>query len=234
MTARELWRLQLLSEGDGPFAQQTLLGWGIIGSNVDHDDSATCHRITSESMIDIKDIGSGGTVPGFEAKSTFDSTDSPMINDKYDPYEIEAHADELIDRKLSYDDFKFLDIMEKNICVNDDGHFEMPLPFKTTTDPIMPNNKEIALKRLNGLKIRMKSHEQYKQEYVDFMEGIIDKGYAEKCTTEPEEGKVWYIPHHGVFHPTKKKLRVVFDCACEFLGSSLNDKLLSGPDLTGI
>ena len=37
------------------------------------------------------------------------------------------------------------------------------------------------------------------------MEGVIDKGYVEKCTTEPKEGKVWYIPHHGVFHPKKKK-----------------------------
>ena len=42
----------------------------------------------------------------------------------------------------------------------------------------------------------------------------------------------WYILHHGVYHPKKQKIRVVFDCSARFKGSSLNDELLSGPDLT--
>ena len=41
----------------------------------------------------------------------------------------------------------------------------------------------------------------------------------------------WYIPHQGVYHP-KKKIRVVFDCSAKFKGTSLNEHLLSGPDLT--
>ena len=44
---------------------------------------------------------------------------------------------------------------------------------------------------------------------------------------------LWYIPHHGVYHPKKPdKLRVVFDCSAEFQGHSLNRHLLQGPDLT--
>lgn len=43
----------------------------------------------------------------------------------------------------------------------------------------------------------------------------------------------WYLPHHAVFHPRKPdKLRVVFDCAAKFRGTSLNDQLMHGPDLT--
>ena len=39
--------------------------------------------------------------------------------------------------------------------------------------------------------------------------------------------RVWYIPHHGVYHKKKSgKIRVVFD------GFSLNQQLLQGPDLT--
>ena len=61
------------------------------------------------------------------------------------------------------------------------------------------------------------------------MEEIIRKGYAKKCTDE--YGK-WYIPHHGVYHPRKSKIWVVFGCGAQNTGVSLNSKLLQGPDLT--
>ncbi|XP_070566165.1 uncharacterized protein [Ptychodera flava] len=48
-----------------------------------------------------------------------------------------------------------------------------------------------------------------------------------------DDGRVWYIPHHGVYHPKKpEKIRVVFDCSAKFQGVSLNNLLLQGPDLT--
>ena len=48
-----------------------------------------------------------------------------------------------------------------------------------------------------------------------------------------EPGHIWYLPHHGVFHPKKpNKLRVVFDCSATFDGESLNHMLMQGPDLT--
>lgn len=46
------------------------------------------------------------------------------------------------------------------------------------------------------------------------------------------DGKVWYIPHHGVYHPVTQKLRVVFDCGASYKGTSLKEQLLQGPDLT--
>ncbi len=68
------------------------------------------------------------------------------------------------------------------------------------------------------------------------MENVIRKGYAEKVPPlkdEANEQKVWYIPHHGVYHPKKPtKIRVVFDCSAEFKNQSLNKHLLQGPDLT--
>ena len=73
-------------------------------------------------------------------------------------------------------------------------------------------------------------------EYVSFISEVIEKGYARKVSAEelpPEEGNVWYLPHHGVYHPKKpNSLRVVFDCSARYQGESLNDHLLQGPDLS--
>ena len=68
------------------------------------------------------------------------------------------------------------------------------------------------------------------------MKDMVDKGHAEKVPPEeisPANGRIWYIPHHGVYHPQKPdKIRVVFDPSLEFKGESLNKHLLQGPDLT--
>ena len=65
------------------------------------------------------------------------------------------------------------------------------------------------------------------------MADVISKKFARKVDEEFEEeaGGTWYIPHHGIYHPQKFKVRVVFDCSATFEGHSLNDKLIPGPDL---
>ena len=65
------------------------------------------------------------------------------------------------------------------------------------------------------------------------MNEVLSRGDAEEARTLDHEKDVkWYIPHHGVYRPKKNKIRVVFDCSVKFKGTSLNDHLLSGPDLT--
>ena len=70
------------------------------------------------------------------------------------------------------------------------------------------------------------------------MNNTFAKGFATKVAKEKvkvEEGKVWYLPHHRVYHPQKKeKIRVVFYCSCEYKGTSLSKELLQGPDLTNL
>ncbi len=69
---------------------------------------------------------------------------------------------------------------------------------------------------------------------MTFMEDIIARGDAEKVPeSEVTNQTTWYIPHHGVYHPQKPgKIRVVFDCSAKFQNTSLNEHLLTGPDLT--
>ena len=44
--------------------------------------------------------------------------------------------------------------------------------------------------------------------------------------------RTWYLPHHLVFNPNMPgKLRVVFDAAARYEGRSLNESLVTGPDL---
>ena len=49
---------------------------------------------------------------------------------------------------------------------------------------------------------------------------------------ECDKGKFWYIPHHGVHHSRKRTICILFDCAATFGGTSLNQELLQGPNLT--
>jgi hypothetical protein len=65
------------------------------------------------------------------------------------------------------------------------------------------------------------------------MNELFQRGYAELVPEDESNvgNKVWYIPHHGVYHPQKPdKLRVVFDCSASYRGESLNQHLLQGPD----
>ena len=87
------------------------------------------------------------------------------------------------ERSLSYEDRRFLSKVNEGIHQRCDDHYEMPLPFKQESI-MLPNKKEVALKRLNKLKGRLKSDSKYKADYLAFMSDIIGRGHAEKVPVE--------------------------------------------------
>ena len=123
--------------------------------------------------------------------------------------------------------------MEESVKL-ENGHYEIALPWKTYP-PNLKTNRTLAERRLELLKKRLRREPIVHQKYTAFMDDLLSKDYARKVTSE-EPGPLgihWFLPHHPVFNPQKPgKIRVVFDCSAKCHGTSLNDQLLQGPDLT--
>ncbi|KAL0163339.1 hypothetical protein M9458_042735, partial [Cirrhinus mrigala] len=207
----------ILGKGNEPYAIHTDLGWSIVGNSIpcNETDSASslCHRIT------VKEIPPSTPADAIRAlERDFKETDGK-------------------EKTVSQEDLVFLQKLEHGITQMENGHFEMPLPFKER--PQMPNNRQLAETRLNQLKRKFMKDENYKRDYMNYMNDIIKRGDAEKTDDSGPPGETWYIPHHGIYHPKKpERLRVVFDCSAKHKGTCLNEHLLNGPDminnLTGV
>nr|XP_054775363.1 uncharacterized protein LOC129283739 [Lytechinus pictus] len=215
----------------GPFAMQTDLGWSVIGM-VDHDCKENdpigiSHRTMVKVLPEEVQLDGHPTEVLFSCQST--------VREEIAPHQVvkllEADfAPERSQRPYSQNDTKFLRLMEEQIRVTDDGHYETPLPFKET-HPKLPNNRNMALKRLGSLKRKFEKDSEYHKLYTQKIRALIEKGYAEYVPNSSREADTfWYIPHHGVQQPNK--LRVVFDCSAQCNGEALNHHLLTGPDLT--
>ena len=213
-------------EDDEPWAVRTHLGWGIVGClNGGNEEEGMCHLV--------------GTGDGRQKRCHFAFRSqvrevSPL--EVLQVLESDFHETRRENKTgLSIQDQQFVKKMSEGLRRRDDGHFEMPLPLKNDRMSL-PNNKTVAMQRLKGLKTKLVRNESYRRDYTGFMAATLAKGYAEEVPSEElslNNGRVWYIPHHGVYHPQKKdKIRVVFDCSAEFRGNVLNSQLLQGPDLT--
>lgn len=138
-----------------------------------------------------------------------------------------------LQKRKGYQDIKFMEIVE-NSATLEDGHYSLKVPFKKDSVSLT-KNFSVAKQRLLSLKRKFLSNEQFYEEYTKYLYKVISKGYAEKVPSQQLDrgsGNVWYIPHHGVYHPRKRTLRVVFVCGAAFKGMSLNHQLLQGPNLT--
>ncbi|KAL4009499.1 hypothetical protein ACER0C_003351 [Sarotherodon galilaeus] len=211
--AVEPWQV-IASKNGGPYAVKTRLGWTISeplqGSS---SQRAACgliqvaaNRISVSKLDELWDQ---------QFKSDFPECER---NEK---------------QEMSREDLQFLEIATESATIVD-GHYSIALPLQNKRIK-MPNNRKVAEQRALHLKRKLERNTPFHAEYSAFMSNIITKGYAVKVPEKDlgrDDGKVWYLPHHGVYHPKKHKLRVVFDCGASYKGTTLNDQLLQGPNLT--
>ena len=231
---RALEPIQVIpSERGSPFAYKTRLGWCVVGplrqANInldvkcnriainDHPNSRSRHRFVPSTPI--KDLGIVEMLQGMYHHDFFESPNHAPTKPQSAPP----------NKDLSYNDVKFLRLMDNDVS-KEDGHYCLPLPIKG--NPHLPNNRTQAYRRLSSLQRRFAKNPPFQLHYKKFMEELLTNGYAREAQGEGPTGRTWYLPHHGVFSETKKKIRVVFDCGAEFKGESLNNHLISGPDLT--
>ena len=115
-------------------------------------------------------------------------------------------------QEVSYEDKKFIKMTNEE-TVKIGRHYQTPLPFRSR-EVHFPNNRSFTESRLVGTKGRMLRDKQLTMYYKGFMEELLLTGYARESTKLPNDGQVWYLPHHGTYHPSKpNQIRVVFDCS---------------------
>lgn len=217
---------------NSPFAHCRDLGWGVIGEvclGSVHKSTVNSYKTNvlesgrssifepCPSFIHIKDTKQGfdqpNKTPGrMLGQTMFNRTEN---DNKPAP---------------SVEDIVFLEIMDKHVSRDEDNNWEnswvAPLPFRN------PNNKEQAVKRYLSLQKTLKKRPEMQEQYVAFMEKIFANGHVEVAPPLKTDEECWYLPSFGVFHPQKPdQIRVVFDSSAQYSGVSLNDVLLTGPDL---
>ena len=195
------------SKGE-PYAIRSRLGWtvsGPVSSNAGRDSYAS-HYISSGKLLE----------------------------DKVDRFwKIESSGIYEHEKGTSIEDRQVMALWDEKIEFTD-GHYVLPIPFKSQ-DRKLYDNLHMAEKRLMSLKCKLSRNEKLHQEYAKGMEDLMSQGYAVPVPEQDiarDDGKVWYLPHHPVVNPNKEKIRIVFDCAAEYRGQSLNNEVLQGPDLS--
>ena len=205
-----------------PWAVRTELGWCVVG--------IVKESTTPNTACCLVNTGDGTTVRHYAFRTQVREVTLEQVTRLFDSdFKEEARG-----AKVSQEDMRFEKLMDEQMVQREDGHYIAPLPLKDQSFNF-PNNRIVAEQRLHSLKRRLLSNAHFREEYQTYMQDMLDKGYAEAVPYDElrrDDGKVWYVAHHGVYSQTKEKLRVVFDCSGEFQGHSLNSQLMQGPDVS--
>ena len=188
-----------------PFAVKTMLGWSIIGGSAYRKNTLNVNFVSKADQLLQDQVN---CLWKLDMTPNYDTKPGMSRNDRY-----------------------AMDILRKSKkWVN--GHYQLKLLWKPGFPKLKSNFKQ-ANSRLDALRRRFARDETLRKMYTETIQGYVDKGFAERINEDdPEDDNCWYLPHHAVSHPRKPdKVRVVFDCAARFNGTSLNEQLLTGPDL---
>ena len=90
-------------------------------------------------------------------------------------------------REMSQQDMRFMKILDAGTKLK---HYQIPLPF-WQEDVRLPYNKYQDAQRLSYLKRKFDKNENFKVDYIRFIEDIVAKDYATKSTITAAPEKTW-------------------------------------------
>lgn len=196
---------------DHLLARKSPLGWVVFGGKPEQIcDITSILHVKYASPIDLTD---------FWTTETMGVTVKPCVCD----------AD-----KLSQTEREEAKLIEET-CIKVGSQWMIPYPWRK--DPtLLPDNKGLAMKRLESTERRLKRNPEQVAAYCKQMEEMETMKFARKLSKEEQnayQGPVHYIPHHAVLRPDKKStpVRIVFNSSSTFQGHTLNDYWKKGPDL---
>ena len=195
-----------------PYAHKYPLGWALVGKTCLKENHQACNRIMRTSIQ--------GKI-NFPAKL--------KVECLKDPFEVHSDDEE---SGMSVEDRKFLNIMSTEVCINNQGKIQLPIPFKDET--ALPNNKAVVFHRTNNMVNRLKRDPVQLSSCLISMDKSIEHGHIEevpKDTLLDTTKKSWYLPIFPIVNPKKDKIRLVYDASAKYKNTCINDHMLQGPDL---
>ena len=197
-----------------PIARQTPLGWTCFGQ-VDRSDGTIDDSRDEQTML-VLDKPLDVLVQQFwslEADVQSSALDTPSVDDR--------RAEMIVDGGKSFDA----------------GRFTYGIPWNTPDSrPHLRSNRTQAERRLRLLEKTLSRKPAIGEEYHRVMAAHESKGYIREVSDEEvaHDGvDQWYLPHFPVVRADKAttKVRVVYDAAATWDGTSLNEQMFSGPAL---
>jgi hypothetical protein len=202
-----------------PYAIRSPLGWSVLGP------------------VHAVGIGQDKFHVNFIRDSSTGYENDVLLNERVKKFWETDFGDSISDPKsgMSVEDKRALRMMEDTVELVE-GHYRLGLPWRHKP-PRLQNNRKMAQRRLDCLRRKFEKYPELFERYKRSINEYIEKGYAKRISKNNEghecENTTFYLPHHAVCNPNKPgKIRVVFDCAAQFNGTSLNDELLPRPDQT--
>ena len=139
----------------------------------DSSDESSCNRILAQEVND-----EGGKLE-FVINQRTKELINPLAVTQMFELDFSEHR-EARTQGFSKEDRRFLNLAETGIHRCDDGHYELPLPLKTSFKGLL-NNRKDAVRRTFYLKkpFALPNNPEFKEEYMNFIKKMIDNGYAD-------------------------------------------------------
>ena len=189
-------------EGE-PHAIKTTLGWIASGGKF---CNAEAFHTTRKVCATSNALDAAKTISDLEETIRLLRTDDDIV-------------------EFSINDRKYQEFVDSKLKVVN-NRYEMPVPFKEKISTL-PNNYNLAAKRVMSLRQSMLKRPTLRQIVVDSMQSLKQRTYivpAEKDT----HTEVNYLPY---FLTNQPKPRVVYNGSVTHKGCCINDSVHSGPDL---